>query len=124
MFRDPAKGITSDEMAALHAELSHQSLPTPDSSKLSFEPTTFTSPRTGAEYYQLKVHGFPQEFKDMYEKYRGQGLTFPDYSPHITINKELYDRVKAGHKPNIRFGAPELRNGPKVLHTFKDHKKT
>jgi hypothetical protein len=90
---------------------------------MKFEPHMFTSPRTGKTYYSLKVIGMPKEYYDLYEKFRDVGVTYPSYQPHITVDKEMYDRLVSDpgqmRTLDVKIHEPELRQGAIVLHTWK-----
>lgn len=123
MFRKPGENLTSEFTSKIHDQLKQAHLPQPDPSKMQFAPHVLTSPRTGKTYYSLKVTGMPKEYYDLYDKFKEVGVTYPSYQPHITVDKETYDRLTSDpgemRTLDVKIHEPELRHGATVLHTWK-----
>jgi 8-oxo-dGTP pyrophosphatase MutT (NUDIX family)/GNAT superfamily N-acetyltransferase len=119
MFRKPGEPLTPEHMKRVEDRLERFKLPVPHHSQLRLEPASFVSPRTGQTYYSLKVHGMPKEYGELYDHFRDVGITYPEYMPHVTIDKDMYDDIKAGRIPmdtlKLEVHHPELKLGPKTL---------
>lgn len=124
MFKKPEEQITPEYMNRIEERLGQFKLPIPHPKQLRFEPHSFVSPRSGRTYYSLKIHGMPKEYGDLYDHFRDVGITYPEYSPHITINKELYDDIQSGKMPldtlGIEIQHPELKMGPRTIKVLKN----
>lgn len=85
----------------------------PDPSKLKYEPTIFTSPRTGLTYYMLKLHGTDPNYKQFNDHFKGRGITHDNFMGHITIDKELHDQIsKEGIQPHeVEFSPLMIEHG-------------
>lgn len=123
MFRKPGEPLDPEKMKRIEADLDRFKLTTPHPSQLRFEPDSFVSPRSGKTYYALKVHGMPKEYSEVYNHFKDIGVTFPEYLPHITIDKGMYDKIQSGELPldrlDVQVHHPELKLGPNTLKVYK-----
>jgi hypothetical protein len=87
---------------------------TPDSKKLRFKTTIFTSDRDGKQYYMLLVKNTDGAYEKFYDSMKHCGTVYEKFIPHITIDKGLYDKInEEGLKPeevvfdnlSVEFGA-------------------
>jgi 2'-5' RNA ligase len=118
-FDDPSKAPL-DEIGRKVKELNIQR---PDPSKLRYEATTFTSPKTGRTYYMLKLHGADPSYEKFNEHFKGQGITHDKFMSHVTIDKELHDKIKEeGIKPEeVEFSPLMIEHGANnPTHLFPD----
>src|SRR5271165_2042837 len=78
----------------------------PDPSKLSFKTTIFTSERDGKQYYMLLITGEDKQYGEFYESLKHCGTVYKKFLPHITIDKDLYEKInKEGIKADdVWFG--------------------
>jgi len=98
----------------------------PKPEKLTFETTIFTSERDGKKYYMLLVHGTDKECKEFYESLRHVGTTYKKFTPHVTIDKGLYDKInEEGLKPSeVMFGNLCIEAGAgNTVHAFNKSEK-
>jgi len=96
----------------------------PDTSKLKFHTSIFNSPRTGLDYYMLHIHGQDDAYEKFVNHFKGRGITHEKFMHHITINKNLYDRIKSeGLQPHeIEYSPLLIEHGAdNPIHIFKDH---
>lgn len=105
-----------DSIDRVNKELGRfDNLPKPHPKQLRLEPGSFVSPKTGQTSYHLKVHGMPKEYGELYDHFRDFGVTYPTYSPHITIPKEMHDDITSGKLPldsiELEIHNPVLRSG-------------
>lgn len=109
-----------DEVKQKVAELG---IERPDPSGLKFEAVTHVSPRTGQTYYMLKMHGTHPAYDAFHEHFKGRGITYEKFMPHITINKEIYDQIKKeGIQPHeVEFSPLLVEHGAdNATHIFPD----
>lgn len=72
----------------------------PKPEKLSFKTTIFTSETDGQKYYMLLISGEDKEYAEFYNNMKHCGTVYKKFMPHITIDKNLYDRInEEGLKP-------------------------
>lgn len=143
MFRAKVKGHTHlDEEIPLHMTLKTFDKPDqlpldeiknkaesldiqrPDPKNLKFEPITFTSPRNGNTYYMLKITGEHPSLGQFNDHFKGQGITHDKFMAHITINKELHDKIKTEgiHHSEVEFSPLMIEHGANnPTHIFQDN---
>lgn len=95
----------------------------PDPHSLKYEPITFTSKRNGNTYYMLKISGLHPNIEKLSDHFKGQGVTHDSFMAHITINKELHDKIKKeGISPHeVEFSPLMIEHGVgNVTHLFQD----
>lgn len=118
---DKPKEMPIDEIKSKAEELNIQR---PNPHDLKYEPTMFTSKRNGNTYYMLKISGTHPSIQKLNEHFKGQGITHDDFMAHVTINKELYDKIKnEGLKPHeVEFSPLMIEHGAgNVTHIFQDN---
>lgn len=96
----------------------------PDPKSLKYEPTMFTSPRNGNTYYMLKIHGTHPSIEQLNQKFKGQGITHDKFMAHVTINKPLYDKIKAEgiQHHEVEFSPLMIEHGANnATHIFQDN---
>jgi hypothetical protein len=78
---------------------------TPNPENLKFETTIFTSERDGNKYYMLTIHGTDKAYEDFYDSLKHCGTVYKAFMPHVTIDKDLYDKInKDGLTPDeVKF---------------------
>lgn len=94
---------------------------TPSTQGLTFKPIIFTSESTKLQYYMLIIEGLDPKYKSLYNHYKNVGNVYKKFMTHVTIDKALYDDIKAnGLKPDeIEFGPLMLEHGANnAVHTF------
>ena len=94
----------------------------PDTSVAEFEPIIFHSEKSDADYYMLKIHNVGDKYSKFYRSFGEKGVTYDKFFLHITINEELYNKIKEeGLKPDeIEFSELTLENGANnTAHVFK-----
>jgi hypothetical protein len=120
-FDDPT--VSPDEA---HSFAIGESLPVPDANKISVTPKVFKN-RFGEDVHVLSLHGEGIDHVRVangHAKHLGQTLRY-EFQPHISVDKELHDKVSqmgdsvTAKQLGIRFGAPQLRHGQKVLAFYK-----
>lgn len=107
-----------DEVKALVKELD---ITKPDLKNVKFKPIIFTNERTKNKYYMLILENINGKYKKFCDAFKGVGVTHKKFMGHITIDKDLYDKIK---KDGIT--AEELEFGPLMvehgagndIHTF------
>ena len=117
---DKPEAMPIDE---IHSKVKELGLERPDPSKLKFEPTTFTSPRTGKTYYMLKLHGTDPAYQKFNDHFKGQGITHDKFFGHVTVDKELHDQIqKEGIQPHeVEFSPLMIEHGANnPTHLFPD----
>lgn len=118
---DKPEALPLDQIKSKAEELDIQR---PDPHSLQYEPITFTSPRNGNTYYMLKISGTHPSLEQFNEHFKGQGITHDKFMAHITINKDLYDRIKTeGIKPHeVEFSPLMIEHGAgNTTHIFQDN---
>lgn len=92
-----------------------------DINNIKIQPHKFQG-RNGETYHVLLLDGMPKYLHDLYHANRDVGFTYDEFKPHITIDKETWDKVNAGHlQPKdigLKIHPPELRAGNKTLKTY------
>lgn len=143
MFRAKVKGQTHlDESIPLHMTLKTFDKPEhlpleevkskaeqldiqrPDPHSLQYEPIMFTSKRNGNTYYMLKITGTHPALENFSDHFKGQGITHDKFMAHITIDKPLYEKIKAeGIKPHeVEFSPLMIEHGAgNTTHIFQDN---
>jgi hypothetical protein len=109
----------------VHQKVKELGIERPEPKELAYEPITFTSPKSGNTYYMLRLHGTSPAYKHFNDHFKGQGITHDNYMAHVTINKDLYDKIKKeGLKPNeIEFSPLMIEHGANnPTHIFPDSK--
>jgi 8-oxo-dGTP pyrophosphatase MutT (NUDIX family)/GNAT superfamily N-acetyltransferase len=114
----------------LKNELDKMPKPKIDPSKLKLEPAIIQSRDGKSTYHILKLNNFNEStnnaYKDIYEKFRGQGVTYDSLMPHITVSKEIHDEVKKlglqPHHLNLEISPLSIWQGENHIHTFDDKK--
>ena len=99
-----------------------QSLKQPiDASKLRIVPYKFTG-RTGELHHVLLLNGMPDHLSQIYHANRDIGFNYPQFLPHVTVDKAIWDKVNEGHlQPKdvgLEIHPPELRVGNQVLKAY------
>jgi len=118
-FDDPGK-MPIDE---IHQKVKELGIERPNPQHLKYETSIVTSPRNGNQYYMLKLHGMHPQVEKFYEHFRGHGITYPKYMAHVTIDKDLYDKVnKEGLQPHeVEFSPLMIEHGANnPTHIFSD----
>ena len=82
--------------------------------------------RAGGDIYVIKLHGHhADQIKERHKQFGHMGHKENyEFHPHISVDKETHDRIKASgaktaHEAGIEFGHPELKHGPKTLHSYE-----
>ena len=114
-----------DHPHAIHALAQHLPLNAPDAKNTQIEPGQFKD-RNGNDVFVLKLRG---NSADKIKEHNGRFAHMGDpvsyeYAPHISVPKELHDKIKASgaktaHEAGIEFGHAELKHGPKTLRTYR-----
>jgi hypothetical protein len=81
------------DMDELKRKVSEFKIKTPEPEKLKFKTTIFTSDRDGKKYYMLLIAGTDKAYEEFYDSLKHCGTVYKKFMPHITIDKELYDRI-------------------------------
>lgn len=120
IFKNPSEY----NMEELEAYIKEHNVHKPDPKDLEFEPIIFTSERTGLDFYMLKVTGTSAEYKKLYDEYDDVGNVYKKFFTHVTIDKDLYDDIKAnGLKPeDIEFSNLIMEHG--AGNTVRDFEKS
>lgn len=120
-FFDPSK----DHPTSIHDVARGLKMPIPDPHKTAIEPSTFKD-RFGNDVYVVKLHGeHADQMRANNEKFSHMG--FPvnyEFKPHISVDKNTWDRIvssgaKTAHEAGISFGPAQLKQGYRVLTTYK-----
>ena len=92
-----------------------------DESKLHIMPYKFQG-TSGDLNHVLVIHGMPSHLNSIYDANQDIGKIYPEKFSHITVDKEIWDKVNEGHlQPNdigLKFHPAELRSGNQVLKTY------
>jgi hypothetical protein len=95
----------------------------PDPSKIHFRTSIFKSPTTGEDYYMLHMHGTDPSYEKLNDHFKGRGITHDKFMSHITIDKNLYNRINdEGLKPHeVEFSPLMIEHGAdNPVHIFED----
>jgi len=95
---------------------------TPNPEKLKFKTTIFTSDRDEKKYYMLTMEGTDKAYEDFYDSLKHCGTVYKKFIPHITIDKDLYDRInEEGLKPEeVMFEELTIEYGAgNTVHEFE-----
>lgn len=120
-FFDPEKDTTT----GIHDVARGLKFTPPDPQKTAIEPGVFKD-RLGNDVYVVKLHGEHAEgIKENNAKFSHMG--FPstyEFTPHISVDKHTWDTIvdsgaKTAHEAGIDFGHAQLRQGHKILTTYK-----
>jgi hypothetical protein len=98
----------------------------PDPKKIEFKPTIFHSSHSDTDYYMLELKDIDDSYEKLYDYFKGLGLTYKRFIPHITINEEIYNKIKKdGLRPeDIEFGPLTVEDGANnTVHTFEETKR-
>lgn len=109
------------DVKELKAKVSEFKIKTPNPETLTFKTTIFTSDRDGKKYYMLLVEGVDREYGQFYESLKHCGTVYKKFMPHITIDKDLYDRInRDGLKPSeVKFDDLTIEAGAgNTIHEF------
>lgn len=118
-FSDPSQ-VPHEDIAQKVKELNIQR---PDPAKIQYDATTHVSPRNGNTYYMLKLHGTDPSYDKFVDHFKGQGITYPNFMGHITIDKDLHDQIKReGIQPHeVEFSPLMIEHGANnPTHMFPD----
>lgn len=121
---DDKKGMDLEEIKQKVAEFK---LKTPDPSKLTFKTKIFRSEKDGTQYYMLMVEGVDESYSKFYDSMKHCGTVYKKFMPHITIDKDLYDKInKEGLKPNeVSFDDLTIEHGAgNTVHRFNSLSKS
>ena len=120
-FFDPEK----DHPEAIHEVARGLKFPVPDPETTGITPTTFKD-RFGNDVYVLKLHGeHADAIKENNSKFSHMGHpTSYEFTPHISLDQHTWNSIvdsgaKTAKEAGIEFGHAQLKQGPKVLTTYK-----
>src|ERR1019366_9936503 len=109
---------TKDHPHAIHELAQHLPLNPPDAKNTQIEPGQFKD-RFGKDVFVIKLKGnSADKLKEHNAKFNHMGYpTNFVWEPHISVDKDLHDRIKAGnfktaHEAGISFGTAQLKKGP------------
>jgi len=81
--------------------------------------------RAGDDIYVIKLHGHhADQIKERHKQFGHMGHKENyEFHPHISVDKQTHDRIKASgaktaHEAGIEFEHPELKRGPKTMHSY------
>jgi 2'-5' RNA ligase len=116
--------LTDKQMDAVKRKVKEHEVCTPDSKDLKFKTTLFHSRHTHRDYYMLKISGIDEACEKFFNEFKeGYGFSHDKFMPHITIDKDLYDKInKDGLEPDeIKFDALTIEEGAgNTVHDFDD----
>ena len=119
--------LSKEDMEKVKEKVKEFDVQTPDSKNLKFKTTIFHSRHTGKDYYMLKITGEDANLHRFFEYFKdGYGFSHKAFMPHITIDKDLYDRInKDGLEPDeIEFEALSIEDGAdNSVHEFEKSEK-
>lgn len=107
----------------VHKKVKELAIQRPDPHVLQYEPVEFKSPKSGNTYYMLNVKGTDSAYGKFNDHFKGQGITHDDFMAHVTINKDLYDKIKKEglHPHEVEFSPLMIEHGAdKPTHIYQD----
>ena len=120
-FFDPSK----DHPEAIHDVARGLKMTPPDPHTTGITPSMFKD-RFGNDVYVVKLHGeHADQIKENNSKFSHMGhpSTY-NFTPHISVDKATWEHIvdsgaKTAHEAGIEFGHAQLKQGHKVLTTYK-----
>lgn len=99
----------------------------PDASKMVITPDRFISKDGKSTYHVLKLEGgMPKSASKLYNDTRGIGITYPQFTPHVTVDESLWKEIKnlglQPHHIQMEIGNLQLKNGDEILHEWHHSK--
>jgi hypothetical protein len=114
-----------DDPKEVHKIASKMGPHKPHSEEIGITPDKIKS-RAGDDIYVIKLHGHhADQIKDRHKQFGHMGHKENyEFHPHISVDKQTHDRIKASgaktaHEAGIEFGHPELKRGPKTIHSYE-----
>jgi 2'-5' RNA ligase len=98
----------------------------PDPKEIKFKPIIFHSEDSDIDYFMLRLDGLDDSYKKFYESFGDRGTTYKKFMPHITVDENIYRRVKnQGLKPeDVEFGPLIIEEGANnEVHSFEKSEK-
>jgi len=112
-----------DDQSKAHDTARKLNLVPPNPNETAIEPTTLQG-RDGNTMHVLRLHGpHSERIKSYQPHFKGQGQDIPNFHPHITVDKDTWNKVKASgaktaKEAGIEFHPAELRHGDRVISTY------
>jgi 2'-5' RNA ligase len=119
--------LDKEDMSEVKEKVRELKLRTPDPKRLTFKTTKFHSRHTHVDYYMLKVSGLHESCESFFNHFKhGYGFSHDKFMGHITIDKDLYDKInRDGLEPDeIEFSALSIEIGANNSVYEFDHKES
>lgn len=120
-FFDPDK----DHPSSVHDVARGLKFPVPDPETTGITPSTFKD-RFGNDVHVIKLHGpHADQIKENNSKFSHMGYPANyEFSPHISVDRHTWEGIvdsgaKTAAEAGISFGPAQLRQGHKVITTYK-----